>query len=460
VDWHSVESHAPGFLATSRTCKILRSQGKPFEITTPGGVQSIREGGSWLVEGLGDWVSMIPKPVATLKLEAGIVLSHGGNLTVGLNPRADGSLHEREGRPLRETGQWIAKRREVFVDATPVSDAAILWNESSYLFTSLEMEKRWGYLSGDDDLQGLHAGLVGHHTQFDIVREDRIVLDKYRLIILPDQLVTDAPLEARLRAYVADGGTLIVCYRASLVDDNGANRANFGLADLLGVNYTGLLADKTSYVQPGLAELQRDLADSSPLMMRGQAIEVTLAGAHPLASYVLPMAVRTPDHYIWATAYNWPGLDSGKPAITLNRLGRGQCMYLGFPLGTNIARRLKSDPWPAQLLANLVDYTLPRPFLRTNAPCTVEVIANHWRTGYAIHLVNYYSAIEGYYCLGDRLPQLTDIYLEIGRDRVPASVSARIVRNSDKIPQRWQGDWLHIDLPPLIDHMSVLLGQG
>ncbi len=456
VDWHSMESHAPNFLASSRTCKILRSQGKPFEITTPGVVQSIREGGSWLVEGLADWVSMIPKPASTLKIEAAVVLSNGGTLTVGLNPRADGSVNERESNPIQEAGRWIAERREVFADATSESDAAILWNEQSFVSTSLELEKRWGYLSGDHGLKGLHAGLLGNHTQFDIVREDQVSLENYQLIILPDEFVTDEPLEAKLREYVSGGGTLMVCYHASLADGMGGKRDNFGLADVMGLDCKGILPDSTTYVRPSYPDLARDLL-SGPLMMRGEAIEMTLGTAKPLGTFVSPIAVRTPSHYIWTTAYNWPGEDSGKSAITVNRFGRGQCLYLGFPLGTNISRRGKSDPWPAQLLANIVDYLLPQPFLRTNAPHQVEVVANRWREGYAVHFISYYGGIEGHYCLGDRLPELGGLHLDIARARLPQRFSVRIAGREDDVPYRLEGDWLRIDLPPLTDHLALLL---
>jgi hypothetical protein len=456
VDWHSVESHAPDFVSSSRTCKILRGQGKPFEITTPGLVQSIREGGAWLLEGLADWVSMIPKPASTLKLESAVVLSNGGTLTIGLNPRADGSVNERESSPILEAGQWAMARRDVFVDATPESDVAILWNERSFTATSVDLQKRWGYLSGDEGLKGLHAGLLGNHTQFDIVRDDSVALDQYQLIILPDEFVTDEALEDELRAYVSEGGALMVCYHASLVDEFGNKRGNFGLADVMGLDYEGILSDDTSYVQPSHPELQCDLL-RGPLMMRAEAIDVHLNSAEVLAGFVAPIGARTPEHYIWTTAYNWPGADAGQAAITVNHFGRGRCLYAGFALGTNVARRVGCDPWPAQLLANISNHLVPGPFLRTNAPHQVEVLANRWRNGHVIHFVNYYGGLAGYYCRGDRLPELGGLYLDVARGKLPQELSVSIFGDEVDVPYRWEGDWLRIDLPPLRDHLAVLL---
>ncbi|MCL5995425.1 MAG: beta-galactosidase trimerization domain-containing protein [Chloroflexi bacterium] len=457
--WHSVESHAPDFLAISRTCKILRSQGKPFEITTPGLVKCVQEGGDPEVEELANWSSMIPKPASTLRIEASIALSHSGTTTVGLNLRADGSLQERESQPLLEAGRWVAERRHAFEDTVPVSDAAVLWNERTCVFHSIAtMDKRWGCLSGDEDLRGIHAGLVGHHTQFDIMREDLADFGRYRLIILPDRLVTDGTLEDRLRTYVGEGGTLMACYEASLIDESGSRRADFGLADVLGVQCAGSTADRTCFVQPMVSELERDLSHSAPVMARGQAIEINLSGAVALAAYVPPIGERTAEHYIWTTPYNWPGTAVGKPAITLNHFGRGQCMYIGFPIGTNLTRRLKADPWLDQLLANLVDYLLPNPFLRVDAPRLVEVIANRRQTGYAIHLVNYYGGVEGFYYLADRVPHLTGLRLKLARERLPHSVNVRIAtKPSGTVAHRWEDDYLIIDLPPLDDHMTVLV---
>lgn len=464
VDWTSVEAHAPFFFQQSRTCKVLRSQGKPFEIMTAGCCKSIREGGSWLLEGMGDWVSFMPKPTCALKLEAAVSLAHGGTVTFGLNIHPDGSVPPEEVRPLQEVGRWIAERRDLFEGSAPESDAVILWNEESYAAADLDLETRFGRLAGDLPIQGLHAGLLGNHTQFDIVRFADASLEAYKLVLLPENFVTSPAEEERLRAYVAGGGTLLACHGASLVDAMGRKRANFGLADVFGLDYAGsyiewpaLLATAgTTYVQSSAAELKRDLLDIR-MMMRGEAIRPRLRTAEPLALYAYPIAERTDEHYVWPTPYNPPGPLSGDAAITLNRFGKGRCLYVAFPIATNIARRSDADPRPAQLLKNIVNLLLPRPLLRTNAPHQVEVLANRWHGGYAIHLMNYYGAMDGHYCLGDTLPALGGLWLELDATRLPARFGVRLAASAETVAAQQKDGWLRLELPLLADHMAVLI---
>lgn len=149
VDWTSIEAHAPYFFQKIRICKVLRSQGKPFEIMTAGCCKTIREGGSWLLEGMGDWVSFRPKPACALKLAAAASLAHGRKVTFGLSIHPDGSVPPEEVRPLQEVGHWIAERRDIFEGSAPESDAAILWNEASYVPAVLDLGTRFGRLAGD-----------------------------------------------------------------------------------------------------------------------------------------------------------------------------------------------------------------------------------------------------------------------------------------------------------------------
>jgi len=456
VDWISVEAHAPFFFQQSRTCKLLRGQGKPFEIMTAGCCKSIREGGPSMLEGMGDWVSFMPKPVCALKLEAAVALAHGGTVTFGLNVHPDGSVPPQEVRPLQEVGRWIAERRDVFEGSAPESDAVILWNEKTFAAASLDVEKRFGALAGDLPLQGLHAGLLGNHTQFDMMRFADTRLEAYKLVLLPENLVTSMAEEERLRAYVAGGGTLLACHSASLLDDMGRKRANFGLADVFGLDYAGSYTDGTTYVQPTATELKKDLLDIR-MMMRGEAIRPRLGSAEPLASYAYPIAERTDEHYVWPTFYNPPGPLSEHAAITLNRFGKGRCLYVAFPLATNVAQRSDADPRPAQLFCNVVNLLLPGPFLRTNAPHQVEVLANRWHDGYAIHLMNYYGAFDGHYCLGDRLPALGGLYLALDMARLPEKYRLQWAAGAEKVAARQEDGWLRVELPLLADHMALLI---
>ncbi|NLF01853.1 MAG: hypothetical protein GX601_12835 [Anaerolineales bacterium] len=68
-----------------------------------------------------------------------------------------------------------------------------------------------------------------------------------------------------------------------------------------------------------------------------------------------------------------------------------------------------------------------------------------------------YGGLGGQYCLGDRWPQISGIAIDIARDRLQPVVGVRIAGQEADVLPRWDDDWLHIELPPLREHMTVLL---
>lgn len=457
VDWHEVEAHAPDFFLQSRTSKILAAQGKPFEIMSPGCAKSVREGDSWLIAGMSDWMSMIPKPELTMKLEAAIALAHGGTLTVGVYPGPDGSIDEETLRPIQGVGRWIRECRTLFERACSVSDVCVLWNEESYQAASLELGERVELLSGDRSMQGVHSTLVSNHSQFDICPTWAVTLHKYKLVILPERLVTDEVLDERLREYVRQGGQLLVLHQASAIDRLGRLKSDFGLADTMGVELRGEWAEATPYVRlhhdAFTAELPR-----MPLLMRGRALEVQPVSASVLATFVPELAPRTSEVYMWPTIYNGPGPDTSVPAITVNRYGEGTCVYVAYPLASNVAQRALLDPTPRRLLANIIEFCLPDPVLRTNAPALVEIVANKWKSGETVlHFINYYANVDGHYALGDAAPGIGGIYVEFDAAAVSQNSRASLDGRSVSFEVTHEGR-VRVEIPLLEDHLALVIG--
>jgi hypothetical protein len=456
VDWHEVEAHAPDFNQQSRTANLLRARGKPFEIMSPGCAKSLREGGDDTLEIMGDWMSMSPKPLVASRTEAAIALAHGGTLTLSVNPRPDGSLNEAEVESFLALGAWIRERLLLFGPSSPISDVGVLWTEASYKAASLEIGARVELLSGDLSVQGLHRALAGDHAQFDIVRAQVADLDAYQLVILPETIAVDEETERRLREYVEHGGHLLVIGGAPAPGVATADQPEARLADVIGVAPASPAADETFYVRIDDPELSRNLP-AIPLMMRGTAVGCRLTTAVAMARFVPQLAPRTRTEYVWPTAYNPPGEETDLPVITMNRYGAGACTYVAFPLAVNAARRATLDPTPRLLLANLVRRATARPFLRTNAPLLVEAIANRTPDGGVIvHLVNWYTGVEGNYSLEGALPGIADVYLELDASRLRAS-SAVVDGSGAALQARLDADtgYLRIEVPVLRDHLAV-----
>jgi hypothetical protein len=93
----------------------------------------------------------------------------------------------------------------------------------------------------EDHSSGLYHALIEARIPFDMVSDqllDPELIDRYRVLVLPNLSVLTATQCSALRAYVERGGRLVATYETSLYDENG-RRADFGLGDLFGVTFKG-----------------------------------------------------------------------------------------------------------------------------------------------------------------------------------------------------------------------------
>ena len=75
-------------------------------------------------------------------------------------------------------------------------------------------------------------------------------LSDYPVVILPQSQMLDAKEKAAFETYVRQGGRLYVSGRSGLCDGDGNPRADFALADVLGVHYVGKTDWNMTYMTP------------------------------------------------------------------------------------------------------------------------------------------------------------------------------------------------------------------
>ena len=134
----------------------------------------------------------------------------------------------------------------------------------------------------------------------------------FRVLVLANTaLLSQGQLEA-VREFVRSGGGLVSTHETSLYDEEGTRRADFGLADVLGVHYRGML--------PAAGRRLRIATPEHP---------VAAAIRNAPLGHDEPLAVVQAD-----SAKVLARLCSGKsrlaevPAILVNQFGRGRVVYL------------------------------------------------------------------------------------------------------------------------------------
>ncbi len=170
------------------------------------------------------------------------------------------------------------------------------------------------------EMQSFYAGMKVLGRNIDVVPPGADYT-RYRLVIASNLRLIDDSTVDHLRAFVAGGGTLVLNYRAATQDTDNSMRRTLApgpFADIAGVRSEAIL-DLFEY-NAAAGNLDPDLAAAlgiqfhaaEPVFRPRTAIELlTLRGAEAIAT------VRG------------GGPMSGRPAITRNRHGKGQLIYVG-----------------------------------------------------------------------------------------------------------------------------------
>jgi len=272
--------------------------------------------------------------------------------------------------------QWEKKWEDIFFSAKPLCNIAICFSSATKNLTKDAENSVKEYI-------GWAEALLEEHIPYEIIISSRLSkgkLKKYSIVILADtSCLSEREIET-LKEYVKEGGKLIATYQSSLFDEKGNKRGNFGLGELIGLNYRGNTissghlsfspSEEIAYKgQISIVEKMRD-----DVVVLGKLKE-TDTPAVTLSTYgkgeVLYFAFR-------------PGIEYFMPKVGPGRIGEG-----GFWQDTR-------NPEYKKLMVNMVLSKTSLPLYTENIP--TEVIVNpfiHQYKGYkglSIHLLNLLGA--------------------------------------------------------------------
>jgi hypothetical protein len=228
---------------------------------------------------------------------------------------------------------------------------------------------------------GLVKLLTEHHLQFDIV-ETANELERYRLLILPDNLAVDEQLAARLQAYLSQGGAVIASHNALRL----AN-ADKLWAEQLGLTYVGESLFAPAYLKLG-TELGRGLPDYEFALYDGAAQWRPQAEAVVLARLGEPLFQRNATHYTSHAQTPFDHLTDYAAVVQ-----QGQLAATAFPVG---ASYYTHGYWIyREILGRLLRAVLPTRLVETNAPISAEISVTHQAATserparWLVHIINF-----------------------------------------------------------------------
>jgi hypothetical protein len=359
---------------------------------------------------------------------------------------------------------WIAKN-EKYIGGTPIATAGLVRSDDDTTFFSRPSAGGngggfGGAGGGNIDraiLNALFANRVPYYpvNMKDFARHAKTL----PVIVLADINCMSDEDCATVRAYVRNGGSLVVTGMSSLYDQDGEQRQDLGLADVLGANLIGPIPERTTY-ERGSANSYLRLSGAGAA--RHAALrDFDLTDAIPFGGIPVKLRVAT-DRQVLATyaAVQADGRlgpsEPNAPAIIAGTFGKGRVVYVPVDLDRRLAQT--GSPDQARLLANLVRWcangNIP---VEVGGPGLVGAYLNHQDAGkrHVLFLLNG-SGIDG----GN---EITDQTYPVGplriRVRAPADFKGRVrLLTADRtVPARLSGGMAEFQLDRLDDFEVAVL---
>ncbi|MFD9121587.1 beta-galactosidase [Streptomyces bottropensis] len=189
-----------------------------------------------------------------------------------------------------------------------VADVAVVWDWNSWWAQNLAWRPSEDH-EARERADAFYETLYDRHLTVDFARPEAD-LSAYPLVVVPALYLMTEAAGNNLKAYVENGGTLVVSYFSGIVDEHDAVHEG---------PYPGALRDV----------LGLTVEEFSPLL-GGESVRITGPDGSELTGdvwteFVVPRGAEP----VWTYA---DGLTAGRPAVTRHRLGEGSAWYVSTRL--------------------------------------------------------------------------------------------------------------------------------
>jgi beta-galactosidase len=282
----------------------------------------------WVMEeesGSGGWqlVGMTPRP-GEIRLWTYQAIAHGADAIVyfrwrtarfGTEQYWHGIL-DHDARPRRR----YREVKRIGAELKQVGDQLLGAESQAQVAMVLSYDTRFAFQGqpnhADFSFPALFAGyytaLHRRNVGVDIV-PPTADLSRYRLVLVPAMYVLDQEAAANLRRYVENGGLLLTTARSGVKDETNT---------VVNMPLPGLLAEVCGVEVDEYDTLPADVNVPLALELPGDAPDTPAVHAQLWCDVLAPTTAQTVARY--RGEYY-----AGRAAVTLNRFGRGQAVYVG-----------------------------------------------------------------------------------------------------------------------------------
>ena len=345
--------------------------------------------------------------------------------------------------------QWAARHDAHLKGQRSIANIGVVMGQSTQLFYPGPATLHSPHYMRETT-HGIYETLLRGRFAFDFVHEDRLdakTLSKYRALLLPNvAMMSDGQCE-QIRSYVRAGGSVMASFETSLYDENRKPRADFGLADLLGISKAGEVIGTNGNAYYGWIERGHAIVD-------GFAGTKWLPGAQnrvPVKPVEAPVLTVVPGFVQYPPELAYPPVPhTDEPAVVLRESGSSRIAY--FPGDIERTFWLTGHGDLLRLLHNTIRWIArDESLVQVEGDGFLEMFAWETARGYAVHLLNYtnpnadHGWLQSVYAVG---PQSV-------RMALPGGVkvkSVELLRAETSVEFQVEGEVLRFTIPRVEDY--------
>jgi len=314
------------------------------------------------------------RPYHALLFDCYDSIANGGTCSVGDHMHPRGKL---EPEVYKLIGQVYERTKEL----DPWAEGARSVTEIAVIVPTISYHPQAGFERAS--VAGASRMLMELKQQFDVC-DGEADLSRYKILILPDDVLVTEPLKHKLQEHLARGGVIISSAFAGLNPDKSA----FALPEY-GVAYEGPETHDPSFFTTE-SGVERDIP-AMPITIYTPGIAMRAReGSKVLARLHKPYFNKGCWDWRHENMYMPPEMDSGRPALVQH----GHICHFSFPIFKGyfehavVAYRT--------LLGNCIESVLPKPLVKVgNVPSFGQVTVTQQDTRRMVHILTYLPELRG-----------------------------------------------------------------
>ncbi len=297
--------------------------------------------------------------------------------------------------------RWLPVVEEIY--QWHYANQRYLRNERSFARVAMVYSQQTATFYGGEDARakvedpalGFYQAMIEARIPFEMVH-DRLLdpehINHFKTLVLPNIAALSTAQCDQIRSFVERGGSVVATYETSLYDEWGAQRKDFGLAELFGTSFRG---QQQGPLLNSYLSLEKDPATGQfhPLLTGFDSATRIINGAHCVT--VTPSSTQTYTPLQLVPSY--PDLPMEEvftrpsaitqPGVLVREVGKGRVVYFPGDIDRTFWEVLDVDQ--ARLLRNAVLWATNEP-----TPVTVEgkgvLDISVWgqKNSMTVHLVN------------------------------------------------------------------------